>query len=120
MKEQLAKTIDEYILNAGPELVERLMSLKILITTICPEAEESISYGMPAFKFRKKPLCYFGVFASHVGFFPTAGGIAHFVKELKGYKFSKGGVQFPFNKEMPWELIEKIVEFRMSEIEGIG
>jgi uncharacterized protein YdhG (YjbR/CyaY superfamily) len=117
MKEQLAKTIDEYILNSGPELVERLVELKILIKNICPDAQESISYGMPAFKYHKKPLCYFGVFNTHIGFFPTASGISHFVKEFESYKFSKGGVQFPFNQEMPWELIKKIVEFRKREIE---
>ncbi|MHA8049786.1 iron chaperone [Aquirufa sp. ROCK-SH2] len=118
MKDQLiAKNIDEYILNAGPELVERLIQLRNCIKKNCPKAEESISYGMPAFKYQKKPLCYFGVFNTHIGFFPTPSGISNFTKELTGYKFSKGGVQFPFEKEMPWELIEKMVKFRKGEID---
>ena len=116
MKEQSAKSIDEYILNSGPELVEILEKFKFSIKKCCPEAEESISYGMPAFKYLKKPLCYFGVFKTHIGFFPTASGIAHFVSEFDGYQFSKGGIQFPFDKKIPWDVIERIVEFRKAEI----
>lgn len=116
MKEQSAKNINDYILNAGPELVEILEQFKACIKKCCPEAEESISYGMPAFKYLKKPLCYFGVFKTHIGFFPTASGIAHFTHEFDGFQFSKGGIQFPFDKEIPWALIERIVEFRKAEI----
>jgi len=116
MKESLAKNIDEFILSQTPELVEKLSELRFVIKEVCPEAEESISYMMPAFKFKGKPLCYFGVFKTHIGFFPTPGPIAFYENDLKGYKCSKGTVQIPFKIELPIELIKKLVAHRMKTI----
>ena len=116
MKESLAKNIDEYILSQTPGLVEKLSILRNVIKEVCPEAEESISYMMPAFKYKSKPLCYFGIFKTHIGFFPTPGPIAFYEKELTSYKCSKGTVQIPFNIELPIELIKKMVTYRMNSI----
>jgi uncharacterized protein YdhG (YjbR/CyaY superfamily) len=69
MKENSAKTIDEYILNAGPELVEILIELKICIKNGCPEATESISYGMPAFKYLNKNPCVILAYLKHKSVF---------------------------------------------------
>lgn len=116
MKDSLAKNIDEFILSQTPELVEKLSELRNIIIEVCPDAEESISYMMPAFKYKGKPLCYFGVFKSHIGFFPTPGPIAFYEKELKDFKCSKGTVQLPFKIDLPTELIKKLVAYRMSAI----
>ncbi len=116
MKENLAKNIEEFILNQTPELVEKLSIIRNVIKEVCPEAEESISYMMPAFKYKKKPLCYFGVFKTHIGFFPTPGPIAFYEKELKSLKCSKGTVQIPFTIDLPLEIIKKLVSYRMNSI----
>lgn len=116
MYNNLIKTVDDYLLNQTPELVERLYTLRNLILEVCPEAQESISYGMPAYKYKKKPLCYFGVFKNHIGFFPTAAPVAKFEKELAGFKCSKGTVQLPMTGDLPLELLKKLVAFRMSLI----
>ncbi len=116
MKQSLAKNIDEFILSQTPDLVEKLSILRNVIKEVCPEADESISYMMPAFKYKGKPLCYFGVFKTHIGFFPTPGPITFFEKELKSFKCSKGTVQIPFKVELPIELIKKLVIYRMNSI----
>ncbi len=71
---------------------------------------------MPAFKLNGKPLVYFGGYKNHIGFYALPSGNEAFQKELSNYKTGKGSIQFPLEKEMPWKLIEKIVKFRMEEI----
>ena len=88
--------------------------LRLTILNAAPKAEEGTSYQMPVFK-QNGNLVYFGVFKNHIGFFPTASGINAFKEELSGYKLSKGTVQFPFNKPIPFNLVKKIVKFRVKE-----
>ena len=74
---------------------------------------------MPAFRYKKKPLVYFAAYKNHIGFYPLPEAIIHFeslIKERK-YKFSKGAVQFPLTENLPLDLIEKMVQFRMMEID---
>ena len=108
------KTIDEYIAACPPEIKETLEKLRQTILNAAPEAEEGISYQMPVFK-QNGNLVYFGAFKNHIGFFPTSSGISAFEKELSGYKISKGTIQFPFEKPIPYELVKKIVMFRVKE-----
>jgi len=79
-----------------------------------PEAVEVISYQMPAFKLNGI-LVYFAAFKNHIGFYPTSSGIEQFKKELSPYKWSKGAVQFPLDKPIPFALVKKIVIFRVKE-----
>lgn len=79
-------------------------------------AEESISYGMPSFKFNGKPMVYFGGFKNHIGLYALPSGNEAFQKELASYKQGKGSIQFPLNRDIPYALIEKIVKFRVAEI----
>ncbi len=79
-----------------------------------PEAEEVISYQMPAFK-QNGVLVWFAVFKDHIGFFPTALGVEEFKEELSGYVVSKGTVRFPLDKPIPLDLAKKIVTFRVKE-----
>ena len=79
-----------------------------------PDAEEKISYRMPAFEFHGI-LVYFAAFKDHIGFFPTASGIEAFKSDFAKYKWSKGGVQFPLDEPLPIDLITRIVKFRVVE-----
>ena len=108
------KSIDEYILQFPPEIQETLKTLRIVIKEAAPEAEEKISYQMPAFAYHGN-LVYFAAFKNHIGFYPTASGIAAFKNELSAYKGGKGTVQFPIGKPLPYELISRIVKFRVDE-----
>lgn len=108
------KTIDDYILHFPPEVQEILNQLRKVIKEAAPDAEEKISYQMPAFAFHGN-LVYFAAYKNHIGFYPTSSGIAEFKQELSEYKGSKGAVQFPIGKPLPFELISKIVHFRVAE-----
>ncbi|MBU2018002.1 MAG: DUF1801 domain-containing protein, partial [Bacteroidetes bacterium] len=94
---------------------EILRNIRTLIKSIAPDVEELIAYGMPAYKFNKKPLVYFAAFKNHIGFYATPSGHEEFQHELSKYKQGKGSVQFPLDQEIPYQLIEKIVKFRVSE-----
>ena len=107
--------VDEYILDF-PEDIQSLLNLvRSTIQQAAPEAEESIGYGMPAYKTNGKPLVYFAAFKNHIGFYATPTGHAEFAKELSKYKQGKGSVQFPIDQPMPLKLIAQIVEFRVIE-----
>jgi len=112
-------TIDEYIAQVQPEIQEKLLKIRELIREIAPNVKEAISYRMPAFSIDGKPLVYFAAFKKHIGFYPTAEGIAKFKDELAVYKHGKGSVQFPVNKPVPFDLIAKIVNFKKENIKHI-
>lgn len=111
------KNIDAYI-SEYPENVRVILEeLRITIKRAAPKAEEVISYQMPAFKY-KGMLVYFAAYKNHIGFYPTASGIAAFKKELSVYKGAKGSVQFPIDEKLPLSLISKIVKLRVKENEA--
>jgi uncharacterized protein YdhG (YjbR/CyaY superfamily) len=113
VREQI-KTIDEYI-QSSPEAVRSILEkMRQTVHRAAPEAEETISYAMPAFRLNGI-LVYFAAYKKHLGFYPTASGIEHFQAELASFKSSKGAVQFPLDKPLPFELVEKIVRFRVKE-----
>ena len=109
------KTVDTYISSFPKVVQDKLRSLRKTIQTSAPNAVESISYGMPAYKINNKPLVYFGGFKTHIGLYATPSGHERFKNELSGYKQGKGSVQFPLDQELPLELIAKIVTFRVQE-----
>jgi uncharacterized protein YdhG (YjbR/CyaY superfamily) len=109
------KSVDEYI-ESFPEAVQVILKkVRRTILESAPDAAESISYRMPAYKINGKPLVYFAGFKNHVGFYATPTGHAEFATELSKYKQGKGSVQFPLNKPIPFDLISRIVEFRVKE-----
>lgn len=91
-----------------------LEQMRTAITEAAPHAEEAISYAMPAYRLNGM-LVYFAGYAKHIGFYPGAGAIAVFKKELSVYKGAKGSVQFPLDRPLPLKLIERIVKFRVEE-----
>lgn len=91
-----------------------LEELRLVIKKAAPQATELISYNMPAVK-QNKVLVYYAVQKNHIGFYPTASPIQVFAKELKGYKTSKGAIQFPIEEPIPIDLVERIVKYRLKE-----
>jgi uncharacterized protein YdhG (YjbR/CyaY superfamily) len=78
------------------------------------EATETISYGIPAVKY-KGPLVWFAAFSNHCSLFPGASVIKAFANELKEYKTSKGTIHFPVDKPLPAALVKKMVKARLAE-----
>jgi len=107
--------IDHYISNFPAEVQEILTQIRTIIKKVAPEAIENIAYGMPSYKTNGKPLVYFAGFKNHIGFYATPTGHEQFSSELSNYKQGKGSVQFPLNKSIPFDLIKRIVEFRLKE-----
>jgi uncharacterized protein YdhG (YjbR/CyaY superfamily) len=104
-------TIDEYIRGFPPGVRRLLQRMRRTIKKAAPNATQTISYGMPAFR-DKTILVWFGAHTSHIGLYPGASGIAAFKKQLSGYKIAKGSVQFPFGEPLPLALVTRIVKFR--------
>lgn len=113
MKPTGYKTIDEYIATFPPNIQTLLQQIRATIHKAAPEAEETISYNMPAFK-QNGVLVYFAAFKNHIGFFPTAQGVEAFKDKLAAYKTSKGTIQFPLDQPLPLELIDEIVRLRVK------
>lgn len=108
------KDIDDYIAAFPNDIRQILKKIRATVRKAAPRAEERISYRIPCFALHGN-LVYFAAFKRHIGFFPTASGIANFKQELSSYKCSRGTVQFPFDKPIPYGLIGKIVRFRVKE-----
>ncbi|RFZ82688.1 hypothetical protein DYU05_10935 [Mucilaginibacter terrenus] len=108
------KDVKDYFLSY-PEATQHAMNqVKAVIYKVVPEAEESISYGIPTYKYRGL-LAHFGGYDKHIGFYPGAKAIEVFKDEISGYKNAKGSVQFPLDQPMPLDLIERMVRFRLEE-----
>lgn len=110
------KDIEEYILAFPETAQERLRQIWSIIKENAPEAEESISYAIPTFKLKEKPLVYFAGFKNHIGFYALPTGHEAFKKEFSVYKTGKGSVQFPLDQELPAALIASVVKFRIQEL----
>lgn len=110
----IPESIDEYILEFSSEIQEILQRLREVIKEAAPDAKEKISYQMPTFELHGN-LVHFAAYKNHIGFYPTPSGIDAFKHELSEYKGAKGSVQFPIEKPLPYQLISKIVKFRVAE-----
>ena len=106
--------IDEYIALFPTDVQATLRKIREVIKGAAPGAEEAIRYGMPTFRLNGN-LVHFAAYKTHIGFYPTSSGIAEFQKELSKYEISKGTVRFPLDATIPYELIERIVKFRVNE-----
>jgi uncharacterized protein YdhG (YjbR/CyaY superfamily) len=108
------RTIDEYIKAFPPDIQGILRKMRQSIKNAAPQAIEAISYRMPTFKLNGN-LVHFAAFKKHIGFYPAPSGIEVFKKELSPYVTSKGAVQFPLDKPVPYDLVQKITRFRVEE-----
>ena len=109
--------IDKYISTFPSQVKNKLEEIRSIIKKAVPEAEEVISYKMPAYKLNTV-LVYFAGYKNHVGFYPTSSGIREFQNEFGEYKWSKGAVQFPLDQPLPEKLITRMVKFRAKEVVG--
>lgn len=109
------KTIDEYIRTFPKDVQTILEKMRKTIREAAPGAVETISYQMPTFKLNGKGLVYFAAFKNHIGFYPIPSGVEAFEKELSPYKQGKGSVQFPIDQPVPYDLVRRIVTFRVNE-----
>lgn len=107
-------SIDEYIATFPAEIQKILQEFRAVVHETAPQAAEKISYQMPTFALNGN-LVHFAAFKKHIGFYPTPSGTEAFQQELSAYKTAKGSIQFPLDQPMPWELIRKIVAFRVAE-----
>lgn len=108
------QTIDEYIAACPADIQPILQQIRAVIREAAPQAEERISYQMPTF-WQQGNLVHFALHSHHIGFYPTPEGLEEFKGELSGYKGSKGAVQFPLNRPIPFDLIRRFVQVRVRQ-----
>ncbi|MDD4516153.1 DUF1801 domain-containing protein [Massilibacteroides sp.] len=118
MNEQKPKTetIDQYISEFSEDIQAIMQHVRQTILDAAPEAKETISWGMPTFKV-KKILVQFAGHKQHLGFYPWPETIEAFKDKLTSHKTSKGGIQFPYNRPIPLELISEMVRFRLKTLQ---
>ncbi len=107
--------VDKYIANFPEEVQFKLEEFRLFLQKLLPKATECINYGIPTYKVNEQNLVHFGGFKSHLGFYPGAAVMDIFENELSEYKSAKGSVQFPYNQAIPYDVIEKIVHFRIEQ-----
>jgi uncharacterized protein YdhG (YjbR/CyaY superfamily) len=108
------QSVDGYIASFPPQIRKTLKRLRHIVRREAPEAEERISYRIPAF-YQNGYLVWYAGYSKHIGFYPTSSGIRAFRKKLSKYKCSRGTVQFPLDQPLPDKLIRQIVKFRMKQ-----
>ena len=108
------KSVSEYLSAFPAETRERLSTLRELIREAAPDAEETISYNMPAFRLRRI-LVYYAAFQNHISLFPPGTAISFFKDKLADYHTSRGTIQFPHDKKLPLTLIRQVVKYRVRE-----
>jgi len=109
------RSIDEYIATFPESIQKILEELRGTIKAAAPGAEEKISYNMPTFTLNGTYLVYFAGWKNHIAFYGAPRGNAEFKEDLSAYESGQGTLQFPYNKPFPYDLITKIVEFRVAE-----
>lgn len=107
-------SVEEYFSWFPPDIQAKLQQIRETLRAALPEAKEVISYHMPAFK-TSEVLVYYAAAKSHLGYYPTNSGVEEFKKELAEYVTSKGAIQFPYDRELPLDLIAQIAQFRAEE-----
>jgi uncharacterized protein YdhG (YjbR/CyaY superfamily) len=109
--------IDRYIAGFPKDVQTILKKVRDTISKLAPDATETIKYGIPTFVLNKN-LVHFGGYKRHIGFYPTSSAIEKFREELSMYEFSKGAIKFPLDKPIPYDLIKRIVKFRVEEVKN--
>ena len=108
---------DRYLAKLSPDKRATLEKVRRAIRAAAPDAEEGISYGMPAF-IQGKPIAGYAAASNHCSYFPMSGSIVERLEaDLKDYETSKGAIRFPIGKPLPASLIRKLVQARLAEIE---
>lgn len=111
-----AKDIDEYIAGFPVHVQDILQKIRTTIKKAAPDADEAIAYQIPTFKIGGKNLIHFAAFAKHIGLYPAPRGVEEFKAELAVFGGGKGTVQFPLDRPVPYDLITRIVKFRIESL----
>lgn len=117
MQKSKPKTVDEYLSNLSKDQKTELQRIRDIIKKEVPEVEESISYEMPGYKYKGKPLIYFAAFKDHLSIFPTPGPIEELDAVLKKYQSGKGTLQYNLEDPFPEELLQKLIQARLKQID---
>jgi uncharacterized protein YdhG (YjbR/CyaY superfamily) len=112
MPQIVPRTVDDYIATFAPDIQAILKKIRQTVKAAAPDAEETISYRMPALKLNGM-LIYFAAFKKHIGLFPPVRGSASLMRSVKPYAGPKGNLQFPVEKPIPYALIRRIVKARV-------
>ena len=112
-------SVEEYIAPFPPEKQAVLKEARKVVRAAAPNAVEKISWGMPTYHLGEN-LVHFAMQKNHLGFYPSPGAIEAFSKKLEGYKTTKGGVQFPLSKPIPYDLMGEITRYRVQQVEAAG
>jgi uncharacterized protein YdhG (YjbR/CyaY superfamily) len=113
------KTIDEYLARVNPGQRRLLEKLRQTVHAAAPGAEEYIGYGLAGFKFKGRPLVYFGAWKSHCALYAASPTVQKkFQEALRGFEVSKGTIRFTPDKPLPWTLVKKLVNARIAENSG--
>lgn len=110
--------IDEYLNKLEPEQKAQLGQVRQIIKRIVPEAEEVISYGIPAFKLNGSYIIGFAGFKNHLSLFPTGAPVEALQAKLQGFKLSKGTIQFSAENPISENLIKELIEYRLAALNG--
>jgi uncharacterized protein YdhG (YjbR/CyaY superfamily) len=110
--------VDAYLQVVEPAKRTELERIRAIVRRACPDAAESISYGMPTFKYKGKPLVYYAAFKDHLSIFPTPGPSATLQDKLKDFATSKGTIKFTLEHNLSDGLVREIVQTRMVEIDS--
>lgn len=110
-------SVDEYLKKVTPSQRAELGRIRQLVKQIAPEAEESISYGVPTFKYGKRPLIYFAAFKNHMSLFPTSDGMIEALGEkVSKFRTSRGTLRFTEDNPIPQPVIKEIILYRLENI----
>jgi uncharacterized protein YdhG (YjbR/CyaY superfamily) len=112
-------TVDEYLAEVPTVQKEVLLHIRSFVKQLVPDAEESISYMMPAFKYKQRPLLYYAAFKNHLSVFPTSGPTETLKDKLQAFTITKGTVQFTLEKPLPDSLLQEIILTRKHEIDTL-
>lgn len=115
IKKEIA-SVDQYIQARPQDVQPKLRKLRNTIRKAAPGAVEVISYRVPTLKLNGQNLVHFAAFKNHISLFPTSSAIRAFKRELVAFKTAKGTVQFPLDRAIPYDLVERIVAFRVAEL----
>jgi uncharacterized protein YdhG (YjbR/CyaY superfamily) len=112
-----AADIDEYLANLDEPKRTTLELLRQTVRGLLPEAEECISYGMPAFRLRGIVIVGFAAFKHHLAYLPHSGSVfTALPDDLAGYELTAGSLHFPIDQPLPRSLVKKLIEVRLSQL----
>ena len=112
------KTIDEYLASVNANHRDALQKIREAIHAVAPNAEECISYGIPAFRLNGRSLVFFGAWANHCALYPGSSAMKEFRNELRDFQTSKGTLRFSPDNPLPVALVKKLVKARVAQIDN--